>query len=94
MYLCTQNGFNNNNRKKKLLKLLLHILLIACHTHTFRCENPVPCGAGGLLDDAHDTVHILVVHAHFIEDEEEDISQLSIFVSETFRTFAPKVTTD
>jgi len=71
------------NRKKKLLKLLLHILLY-----------PVPCGAGGLLDDAHDTVHILVVHAHFLEDEEEDISQLSTFVSETFRTFAPKVTTD
>ena len=32
--------------------------------------------------------------AHLVEDEEEDISQLSTFVSETFRTFAPKVTTD
>jgi len=42
----------------------------------------------------HNTMHVLVVHTHFIEDEEEDISQLSTFVSETFRTFAPKVTTD
>jgi hypothetical protein len=47
-----------------------------------------------LLGDTHNTMHVLVVHTHFIEDEEEDISQLSTFVSETFRTFAPKVTTD
>jgi hypothetical protein len=57
-------------------------------------DNPVPCGAGSFLGDAHDAAHVLVVHAHFIEDEEEDTSQLSTFVSETFRTFAPKVTTD
>ena len=50
--------------------------------------------ADGLLGDAHDAAHVLVLHAHFIKDEEEDISQLSTFVSETFRTFAPKVTTD
>ena len=45
------------------------------------------------MGDAHDAAHVLVVHTHFIEDEEEDISQSSTFVSETFRTFAPKVTT-
>jgi len=56
--------------------------------------NSVLCGADGLLGDAHDAAHVLVVHTYFIEDEEEDISQLSTFVSETFRTFAPKVTTD
>ena len=54
----------------------------------------MPCRADGLLSDAHDAAHVLVLHAHFVEDEEEDISQLSTFVSETFRTFAPKVTTD
>ena len=42
--------------------LLPPILLIACHTHTFRCENPVPCRADGLLGDAHDAAHVLVVH--------------------------------
>lgn len=41
------------------------------------------------MGDAHDAAHVLVLHAHFVEDEEEDISQLSTFVSETFRTFAP-----
>ena len=33
-------------------------------------HNPVPCGADGLLGDAHDAAHVLVVHTHFIEDEE------------------------
>ena len=41
---------------------LLHILL-----------NPVSCGADGLLGDAHDAAHILIFHAHFVEDEEEGI---------------------
>ena len=36
-------------------------------------HNPVPCGADGLLGDAHDAAHVLVVHAHFGEDEEEGI---------------------
>ena len=29
------------------------------------------CRADGLLGDAHDAAHGLVVHAHFVEDEEE-----------------------
>jgi hypothetical protein len=33
-------------------------------------KNPVPCGADGLLGDAHDATHGLIVHAHFVEDEE------------------------
>jgi len=33
-------------------------------------QNPVPCGADGLLGDAHDAAHVLVAHTHFIEDEE------------------------
>ena len=37
-------------------------------------QNPVPCGADGLLGDAHDVAHALVVHAHFVEDEEENLS--------------------
>ena len=49
--------------------LLPPILLIASHTHTFRCENPVPCGTDSLLGDAHDAAHGFIVHAHFIEDE-------------------------
>ncbi len=40
--------------------------------------------ADGLLGDAHDAAHVLVLHAHFIKDEEEDISQLSTFVWELF----------
>ena len=43
--------------------LLLHILL-----------NPVPCGADGLLGDAHDAVDGLIVHTHFVEDEEEGVT--------------------
>ena len=36
-------------------------------------HNPVPCGTDGLLGDAHDVAHVLVVHTHFIEDEEEGV---------------------
>ena len=35
--------------------------------------NPVPCGVDGLLGDAHDAAHGLIVHAHFVEDEEGGI---------------------
>ena len=36
-------------------------------------HNPVSCGADGFLGDAHDATHGLVVHAHFVEDEEEGV---------------------
>ena len=36
-------------------------------------HNPVPCRADGLLGDAHDATHILIFHAHFVEDEEEGV---------------------
>ena len=36
-------------------------------------HNSVPCGADGLLGDAHDVAHGLVVHAHLVEDEEEGV---------------------
>ena len=36
-------------------------------------HNPVPCGADGLLGDAHDVVHVLIFHAHFVEDEGEGV---------------------
>ena len=36
--------------------------------------NPGPCGADGLLGDAHDAADGLIVHAHFVEDEEENRS--------------------
>ena len=45
--------------------------------------NPVPCGkatgrrvsgnADGLLGDAHDATYGLIVHSHFVEDEEEGV---------------------
>ena len=56
-----------------IYSLLLHILLIACHTSTFRLKNPVSCGADGFLGDAHDAMHVAVFHAHFGEDEEEGV---------------------
>ena len=34
-------------------------------------HNPVPCGADGLLGDAHDAADVAVFHAHLVEDEEE-----------------------
>ena len=37
-------------------------------------HNPVSCGADGLLSDAHDAVYVAVFHAHFVEDEEENLS--------------------
>ena len=36
-------------------------------------HNPVSCGADGLLSDTHDAADGLVVHAHFVEDEEEGV---------------------
>ena len=36
-------------------------------------QNPGPCGADGLLGDAHDATHGLIVHAHFVKDEEEGV---------------------
>ena len=36
--------------------------------------NPVPCGADGLLGDAHDAADVLVFHAHLVENEEENLS--------------------
>ena len=35
--------------------------------------NPVPCRADGLLGDAHDVAHVLVIHTHLVEDEEESV---------------------
>ena len=34
---------------------------------------PVPCGADGLLGDAHDAADVLVFQAHLVEDEEESV---------------------
>ena len=42
--------------------LLLHIL-----------QNSVPCGADGLLGDAHDAADVAVVQAHLVENEEEGV---------------------
>lgn len=36
-------------------------------------HNSVPCGGDGLLGDAHDVVDGLIVHTHFVEDEEEGV---------------------
>lgn len=30
-----------------------------------------------VLGDAHDAVHSLIVHPHFVEDEEENLSQVA-----------------
>ena len=37
-------------------------------------QNPVPCGAVGLLGDANDAAHGLVVHVHLVEDEEDGVT--------------------
>ena len=36
-------------------------------------HNPVPCGADGLLGDAHDAAYVAVVQAHLVENEEEGV---------------------
>ena len=33
----------------------------------------MPCGAGGLLGDAHDAADVLVFQAHLVENEEEGV---------------------
>ena len=35
--------------------------------------NPVPCGADGLLGDAHDAADVAVFQAHLVENEEEGV---------------------
>ena len=41
--------------------------------------NPVPCGVDGLLGDAHDAAYGLIVHVHFVEDEEDCEATLYTF---------------
>jgi len=53
-------------------------------------KNPVPCGADGLLGDAHDATHGLIIHAHFVEDEEENLSLAAQFLK-IIHTFAPEI---
>jgi len=60
--------------------LLLHIL-----------QDPVSCGVDGLLGDAHDALDVAVILANLVEAEKESFSQLSAFVSKTFRTFAGRM---
>ena len=36
--------------------------------------NPVPYRADGLLGDAYDVAHVLIFHAHFVEDEEKGVN--------------------
>ena len=53
-------------------------LTIRAYFHLFLLppilQDPVPCGADGLLGDANDAADGLIVHAHFVEDEEENLS--------------------
>ena len=51
------------------IKTYFHLFLFPPILH-----NPIPCGADGLLGDAHDAADGLIVHAHFVEDEEENLS--------------------
>ena len=41
--------------------------------------NPVPCGADGLLGNAHDAAYVLVFQAHLVEDEEDCEATLYTF---------------
>ena len=56
-------------------------------------QNPVPCGADGLLGDAHDAARGLIVHAHFVEDEEEgivgDLELVFMGMSDNVYPFSP-----
>ena len=61
------NGTHSTNQPhtsyySNLASLLLHIL-----------QNPVSCGADGLLGDAHDAADVAVFQTHLVEDEEEGV---------------------
>ena len=42
------------------------------------------------LGDARDAAYGLIVHAHFVEDEEEKLSQVA-WILKSFHTFAPEI---
>ena len=46
--------------------------------------------ADGLLGDAHDAAHGLIVHAHFVEDEEENLS-LAVKSQKDFISLYPQI---
>ena len=52
-------------------------LIIRAYFHLFLLppilQDPVPCGADGLLGDAHDAADVAVVQAHLVENEEEGV---------------------
>ena len=67
------NGTHSTNQPhtsyySNLASLLLPIL-----------QDPVSCGADGLLGDAHDAADVLVFHAHLVEDEEDCEATLYTF---------------
>ena len=43
------------------------------------------------MGDAHDALDVAVILANLVEAEKESFSQLSAFVSKTFRTFAGRM---
>ena len=53
-------------------------------------HNPVLCRADGLLGDAHDAALVLVVHAHLVEDEEENLS-LAVKSQKDFISLHPQI---
>ena len=61
------NGTHSTNQPhtsyySNLASLLLHIL-----------QDPVSCGAVGLLGDAHDAADVAVFQPHLVEDEDEGV---------------------
>ena len=61
------NGTHSTNQPhtsyySNLASLLLPIL-----------QDPVSCGADGLLGDAHEALDVAVVQAHLVENEEEGV---------------------
>ena len=67
------NGTHSTNQPhtsyySNLASLLLPIL-----------QDPVSCGADGLLGDAHDAADVLVFHAHLVENEEDCEATLYTF---------------
>ena len=67
------NGTHSTNQPhtsyySNLASLLLPIL-----------QDPISCGADGLLGDAHDAADVLVFHAHLVENEEDCEATLYTF---------------
>ena len=59
--------------RNNLIAFLVSSCSIIATLLLYILQNPVPCGADGLLGDAHDTTDVAVFQAHLEEDEKEGV---------------------